>query len=144
MVQHPLQGGAAAQAVAPRRLGHAGEPGLVVQADDAGILVGAQDDPFGVSVQILAGQAEGFHRLKVDVQIQQPLAHFDPGGEVLVEGQAGEFAQQVDGVFVAVGRVVEHGVGVGENVLGGDGIVAVVLPKLSQPPLRNYLKRQMN
>ena len=38
--------------------------------------------------------------------------------KVVVEGQAEE---QVDGVLLAVLRVVQHGLSVGENVLGGDG-----------------------
>ena len=55
-------------------------------------------------------------------------------------GRAGELAQQVHRVFVAVGRVVEHGVGVGENLLGGDSILSgqhleVVAPLLPVVPV---------
>ena len=75
-------------------------------------------------------------RLEADVQFQQLPAHPHPCGEVPVHGQPGELPQQVKGVLLPVGGVVEHGVGVGEDVLGGDAIVAVVLPELPQTPTR--------
>ena len=62
--------------------------------------------------------------LEPDVQVQQLLAHLGPVVKVRVQGQAGKLPQQVDGVFVAVGGVVEHGVGVGENLLGGDAVLS--------------------
>ena len=52
----------------------------------------------------------------------------------MVEGQAGELAEQVDAVVVAVHRVVEHGVGVGEDVLGADA-VGIALVKAGAPLL---------
>ena len=60
--------------------------------------------------------------------------------KVVLEVDPGELAAQVDLVALAVGRVVEHGVDVGEDVLGPDfisinGVVAVVLAELPQPPL---------
>jgi hypothetical protein len=41
--------------------------------------------------------------------------------EVRVKGQPGEFPLEVDLVFRPVGRVMQHGVGVVENVALGDG-----------------------
>ena len=56
------------------------------------------------------------------MQVKQLLPHVPPQAEVVVEGQAGKLPQQVHPVVVAVHRVVHHGVGVGEDVLGGDAI----------------------
>ena len=58
----------------------------------------------------------------------------------MVQGQAGELPQQVHGVIVAVHGVVEHGVGVGENLLGGDAVLSgqgleVVAPLLPVVPV---------
>ena len=69
-----------------------------------------------------------------------------PSIKLAVEGQAGELAEQVDAVVVAVHRVVEHGVGVGEDVLGADAVgiplvktgaplLPVVVVDLAQAPL---------
>ena len=86
-------------------------------------------------------------RLEAEVEVEQIPAHFGPGIEVVVEGQAGELAEEVDAVVVAVHRVVEDGVGVGEDVLGGDAVgiavvkspcaplLAVVVVDLAQAPL---------
>ena len=122
LVQDPLQGGAAAQLVLPRFRGDAGEGGPVVEDDGAPVRVGPEDYPPGFALQVNPFQGVGFGILKADVQVQQFLAHFPPEGEVGVEGEAGELAQQVHAVFLAVGRVVEDGVGVGEDVLGGDAV----------------------
>ena len=53
--------------------------------------------------------------------------------EVVVEGQARKFPQQVYSVLVAVHRVVEHGVGVGKDVLCGDAAVRVFGLKVFAP-----------
>ena len=71
----------------------------------------------------MALQRIGLGGLEPDVQVQQLLAHLGPVVEVRVQGQAGELPQQVHGVFVPVGGIVEHGVGVGENLLGGDAVL---------------------
>ena len=47
-------------------------------------------------------------------------AHLGPVVKVWVQGQAGELPQQVHPIVVAVHRVVQDSVGVGEDVLGGD------------------------
>ena len=62
--------------------------------------------------------------LEVDVEVEELFAQALPCVEVVVEGQAGELAEEVDGVLFAVLWVVEDGVGVGEDALGGDGLVA--------------------
>ena len=69
------------------------------------------------------------------MQFQQLAAHPRPRLEIPVKGQTGELPQQVNGVLLAVHRVVEGGVGIGEDVLGGDAAVAVMLAELPQPPL---------
>ena len=44
---------------------------------------------------------------------------------------------QVHGVSFTVDRVVQSRVRVGENILGGDVVIPVVLPELSQTPFRD-------
>ena len=46
--------------------------------------------------------------------------------KVGIEGQAGKFALEVEFVFSAVSGMVENGVGVVEDVLLGNGAIAVV------------------
>ena len=67
--------------------------------------------------------AEGVGRggLEVEVEGHQLLAPRGPLGEVLVEGEAGEFALEVEFVLFAVGRVVEHAVGVVEDGVARGG-----------------------
>ena len=52
-----------------------------------------------------------------------------------MEVDPGKLTAEVDLEPLAVGWVVEHGVGVGEDVLGGDVVVAVMLAELVQAPL---------
>ena len=77
---------------------------------------------------------------KPQVQVQQLPALANPPREVLLEIDSGKLPPQVNLVPLPVGRVVEHGVDVGEDVLGPDFIsinvvVAVVLAELPQAPL---------
>ena len=74
-------------------------------------------------------------RLEPEVQVQQLAPLLRPPGEIVLEVHSREVPPQVNLVLLAVGRVVEHGVDVGEDVLGRDGVVAVVLAELPQPPL---------
>ena len=123
LVQHPLQGGAVAEPVAPRRLGYAGQRGLAVQDDGSALLVGPQGCLACLSALNDSLQGPGFGGLEAEVQVQQFPAHSRPVSEVAVQRQARKLTEQVYGVLFAVLRVVEHGVGVGEDVLGGDGFV---------------------
>ena len=50
--------------------------------------------------------------------------------KVGIEGYAGEFALEVEFVFGAVSGMVENGVGVVEDVLFGNGGLAIVCLKL--------------
>ena len=54
------------------------------------------------------------------MQVQQRLPPIPPLGEVGVEGNAGKFAFQVQGIGFAVHGVVQHAVDIGENVILGD------------------------
>ena len=86
--------------------------------------------------QIHALQRPRVGGLEADVQVEQRAALFGPPREIVVEVHTGKLAAQVNLVPLAVGRVVQHGVHVGEDVLVGDGVVVVLLPELPQPPLR--------
>ena len=66
-----------------------------------------------------AAQRERRGLLVVEVQRHERLAPFGPLAEVGVKRQPGKLALEVDLVFRPVGRVVEHGVGVVENVALG-------------------------
>ena len=57
--------------------------------------------------------------------------------EFVLERQTRELPPQVHGVSFTVDRVVQSRVRVGENVLGGDVVIPVVLPELSQTPFRD-------
>ena len=59
--------------------------------------------------------------LIIQMQFHELLAPLGPLAEVRVKGQPGEFPLEVDLVFRPVGRVMQHGVGVVENVVFGDG-----------------------
>lgn len=84
---------------------------------------------FGLSgfvLSVSAGEAVRFDRFVVEMEGHEGLAPGGPLVEVWVEGEAGKFAFEVNFVFGAVGRMVEDGVGVVEDVFFGDFWVAVV------------------
>ena len=58
-----------------------------------------------------------------DVQMHQRLAPHRPLPEVLVERDAREFSFQIQRVFLAVQRVVQHGVAIVKDGFLGDGVV---------------------
>ena len=123
LVEHPLEGGAAAQPVLPRPRRHPGQCRPLVQGDRPPFFVGPQDGPLRINpLPVLPLQRVRLGGLEPDVQVQQLLSHLGPVVEVGVQGQAGELPQQVHGVFAAVGGIVEYGVGVGENLIGGDAV----------------------
>ena len=134
LVEDPFEGGAAAELVLPGLRGYAGEGGAVVQGDEVAFFVGAEDGAWGRRMRrpyiptggprrgrrgrmiirpcILTLQRPRFRRLEAQVQVQEIPAHAGPPGEVVLEVHAGELAAEVDLVALAVGRVVERGVGV--------------------------------
>ena len=71
------------------------------------------------------------------MQVEEFLAHARPCVEIVVQGQPGELAQEVDRIVMAVGGVMQYGVGVGEDLLGGDGVIGVVFAEALQTPLRD-------
>ena len=121
-----------------------GTPASVVRSSQGyrpPLLVGPQDGPLRVNVlSVVALQRIRLGGLEPDVQVQQLLAHLAPVVEVPVQGQAGKLPQQVHGVLLTVHRIVEHGVGVGENLLGGDAVLSgqgleVIAPLLPVVPV---------
>ena len=123
LVQHPLQGGAVAQPVLPGLGGNARQRGALVQGYRPTGLVRPQDGPLRINpLPVVPLQRIRLGGLEPDVQVQQLLAHFGPVVEVPVQGQAGELPQQVHPVVVAIDRVVQDGVGLGEDILGGDAL----------------------
>ena len=60
--------------------------------------------------------------LEPDMQIQKFAPHIPPHVEVVVQRQTRELAQQVVLVVIPIHRVVEDGVGVGEDVLRRDAL----------------------
>lgn len=132
-VQHPFQGGAVAELVLPRFGGDAAEGGEGIDFDaavgatrrvartgrcvfdrfEAGFVGGARV----FRVFVVALQRVRFDGFVVEVELHELLAPAGPLPEVVVEGDAGEFALEVELVFGAVGGVVQHGVDVVEDVL---------------------------
>ena len=84
---------------------------------------------------LYALQRIGLCGLEAEVKVEQLAPHPRPDVELVVQRQTGEFAQQVLGVVVEVHRVVQHGVGVGEYILGADAVrvylVEVLAPLLT-------------
>ena len=78
----------------------------------------------------------GSTRLEADVQGHQFLAPGGPAGEIVVERNARQLAFQVQRVFLAVGRVVEHGVDVMEDAFAADArLLAIALFELPDAPV---------
>ena len=79
---------------------------------------------------VMAFERERRGLFVIQMQGHEFLAPLGPLAEIFVKRQPGEFALEVDFVFRAVGRVMQHGVGVMENVALGELGIAVVLPEL--------------
>ena len=165
LVEHPFEAAAVAEFVVPGGGGDAVERGGGVNLDGAGFFHGFEagfEGGFGIGrlfgraallrrraerqlrptkfgvllvVTVLPLQWEGRGLLVGEMEVHEGAAQGGPLAEVLVKREAGEFALEVDLVFRPVGRVVEHGVGVVENVELGKLRVAVVLLKLPQAPI---------
>ena len=119
-VEHPFEGGAVAEFVFPGDGGDAAEGGIGVELNGAVGFVGFEfgfvggADQFGVDVVASErGWVDGFVG---EVQVHELLAPLGPLPEVVVEGDAREFAFEVEFVFFAVGGVVQDGVDVVEDV----------------------------
>ena len=80
-------------------------------------------------------QRVGFDGFKAQVQVQQLPPQPHKLGKLRLKVQTRKLAQQFNLPPLLIGRVVQHRVGIGEDVLGGDAVVAVMLPELPQPPL---------
>ena len=84
---------------------------------------------------LYALQRIGLCGLEAEVKVEQLAPHPRPDVELVVQRQTRKLAQQVRGVVVQVDGVVQHGVGVGEYILGADAVrvdlVEVLAPLLT-------------
>ena len=98
------------------------------------LLVDAQDSAlWRYSFVVESLQRPRLRRLKPQVQIQQRPTLLRPLGEILLAVHPRKIAPQVNLVTLSVRRTVQHGVGVGEDVLVSDVVVVVVLAEPPQP-----------
>ena len=90
----------------------------------------------GEAGQVDALERRRFDRLEADVQGHQFPAPGGPAGEIVVERNARQLAFQVQRVFLAVGRVVEHGVDVMEDAFAADArLLAIAFFELPDAPV---------
>ena len=115
LVEHPFERGAGAENIVPGCGRNARQLGLAVERDDAAFLIGAEHRLAGLWTAIDPIERPRVGALKPDVQIQKLLADAGPLAEVVVEGEAGQLLHKIRGVIVAVDRVMQYGVGVGED-----------------------------
>ena len=106
------------------------------------LLVGPQDGPLRVNVlSVVALQRDTARRTRTRCAGPAASGPSRPsGGSPGYRGRRGNSRSRSIGVFVAVGGIVQHGVGVGENLLGGDAILSgqcleVVAPLLPVVPV---------
>ena len=133
LVEHPINRAAVAEAIGPRFRRHTGERGFAVERDDAGGRVGAQQR-FRCEARraclfirhIAARERVGRNRLVTDVQVHQRLAPRGPvfkvGHRVAVKRNARKLTLQVQRIFLAIHRVVQHGIAVVKDVFFGDAL----------------------